>query len=437
MASLALKTIDALPEGESRLQQQIDALPSELCKEQKEQFERIFHTAVIGSGAMGRCIAIALLRLGKEVRLIDSQPESLKAARKFIEQFLQKQLLTDKLTADQVSSLNRAIIYQLDWGGLNGAELVIEAVPEVLVLKQDIMRRLSEAVPDSCILATNTSTLDLDAIAESAIGPERVVGTHFFIPAHVTQLLELVPAKQTSVDTLNFVKAMALEMRKVFVVAGNCDGFIGNRLFDRFHQEAMYLIEEGATPAQVDRVVESWGMAIGPFRALDMVGNDIPWPVRRARQARNPDLIQPRIGDALCEEGGFGQKSGRGWYRYGAESRKPQHSDETDLLMRSVSKELGLNRRRVSDDEVLERVLLALINEGAAIVREGFAQSQAAIDLVYVMGYGFPLAKGGPMALKDHLGAKAVCQRIAHYAGIAQYGERLWRADPALLEEAQ
>lgn len=437
MASLALKTIDALPEGESRIQQQIDALPSELCTEQKEQFERIVHTAVIGSGAMGRCIAIALLRLGKEVRLIDSQPESLKAARKFIEQFLQKQLLTDKLTADQVRSLNQAITYQLDWAGLGRAELVIEAVPEVLTLKQDIMRRLSEAVPESCILATNTSTLDLDAIAEAAVGSERVVGTHFFIPAHVTQLLELVPAKQTSVDTLNFVKAMALEMRKVFVVAGNCDGFIGNRLFDRFHQEAMYLIEEGATPEQVDRVLEHWGMAIGPLRALDMVGNDIPWPVRRARQERNPDLIQPRIGDALCEEGGFGQKSGRGWYRYEAESRKPQHSDETDLLMRSVSKELGLTRRRVSDDEVLERVLLALINEGAAVVREGFAQSQAAIDLAYVMGYGFPRAKGGPMALKDHLGAKTVCQRIAHYAGIAQYGERLWRADPALLEEAQ
>ena len=432
-----IEELTEVPQGQARLAARMTSLPDTVSAEAKSRFAKMQSTAVIGSGAMGRCIAIALLNVGKQVLLIDSHSESLALAKKFISGYFASQVKKGRLDEAKASLLMGQIAYQQSWDGLESVQLVVEAVPESMELKQQIMRQLEATVAPDTVLATNTSTLDLDAIAGAVEHSERVVGTHFFIPAHITKLLELVPAKQTSSDTLELVKAMALAMRKVFVVAGNCDGFIGNRLFDRFHQEAMYLIEEGATPEQVDRVLEGWGMAIGPFRALDMVGNDIPWPVRRNRALLKPDLIQPRICDAICEEGRYGQKTGSGWYRYEEGSREPQVSEETQKLMERISTELGLVRRKISDSEVLERSLLALINEGSTIVREGFAQDQTDIDLVYVNGYGFPAAMGGPMALKDTLGARAICDRVNHYAAIAQYGARLWTPDAALQEEAK
>ena len=299
-----------LKHADSWQQQSIMALPKQLTAADRQGFEDIRKVAVIGAGAMGRCIAIALARLGKQVTLVDADAVSLDLAQRFIDQYLASQQIRGQLDENAAAQLQSCFEFSVELASITGSGLVVEAVPEILELKQQVMQAIEALVADDCVLATNTSTLDMDAIAAAVNHPERVIGTHFFIPAHITRLLEIVPAQTTSAAVTGLIKAMALALGKVFVVAGNCDGFIGNRLFDRFHQEAMYLLEEGATPAQVDRVLEDWGMAIGPLRALDMVGNDIPWMVRCQRQQRTPDILQPRIGDALCEQGRYGQWAG-------------------------------------------------------------------------------------------------------------------------------
>lgn len=415
----------------------IAELARQVSSQDQAAFAAIQQVAVVGAGAMGRCIAIAFARLGKRVSLIDPSPQSLDQARQFIEGFVSSQQRKGTLSPQRGARLLGDFFFSSELAAVSGAALVVEAVPEVLALKQKIMADIEALVSPECILATNTSTLDLDAIAAATQRPQRVIGTHFFIPAHITRLLEIVPAQVTSADTLDLVKAMASTMGKVFVVAGNCDGFIGNRLFDRFHQEAMYLLEEGATPEQVDRVLEDWGMAIGPLRALDMVGNDIPWGVRCQRAEKNPDIIQPRIGDALCEQGRFGQKTGSGWYHYEPGSRSPLPSADTALLLEQISTGLGIERREISDDEILGRCILALVNEGCAIVREGFARSAVDIDLAFVNGYGFPQAAGGPMYLAQQLGLSRVAGEMRQYQRYASHGKTLWQPDPLLAGQAR
>jgi 3-hydroxyacyl-CoA dehydrogenase len=415
----------------------IAELSRQIGDDDRAAFAALSRVAVIGAGAMGRCIAITLARLDKQVTLVDSSAASLQAAREFIEKFVSGQQKKGTLSPEQGERLLGAFFWSQDMADVRGSELVIEAIPEILTLKQELMRQLESLVDERCILATNTSTLDLDAIAAAIEHPQRVIGTHFFIPAHMTRLLEIVPAQLTSRATLGLVKAMAAAMGKVFVVAGNCDGFIGNRLFDRFHQEAMYLLEEGATPEQVDRVLEDWGMAIGPLRALDMVGNDIPWGVRCQRAVKNPDILQPRIGDALCEDGRFGQKTGSGWYHYAAGSREPLPSAETAALLQRISAELGIERREISSDEILGRCILALVNEGCAIVREGFARGAVDIDLAFVNGYGFPQAAGGPMYLAQQLGLNPIAGEMRQYQRVASHGKWLWKPDALLLQQSQ
>ena len=415
----------------------IAALSSQIRGQDKQAFADIQRVAVVGAGAMGRCIAIAFARLGKHVTVIDANENSLRTATDFIQGYIGNQEKRGKLDNAAASALLDRFEFAGDINAVAGAGLVVEAVPEILKLKQQVMQQLETRVDEHCILATNTSTLDLDAIADAVACPQRVIGTHFFIPAHVTRLLEIVPAKTTSATVLGTVKAMAQAMGKVFVVAGNCDGFIGNRLFDRFHQEAMYLLEEGATPGQVDSVLEDWGMAIGPFRALDMVGNDIPWGVRCQRQQNNPDILQPRIGDALCEQGRFGQKSGSGWYQYEPGSRQPGPCSATEDLLLEVSAQLGKERRGITDDEILGRCILALVNEGCAIVREGFAESAVDIDLAYVNGYGFPASAGGPMYLAEQLGLNQVVGEMRTYQRFATYGDQLWQPDPLIQQQSQ
>lgn len=437
MSSSLVRSGQSLPYAADYQKGAIAELARQVSDDGRADWAAITHSAVIGAGAMGRCIAIALARQGKIVTLVDSQEASLQQAQGFIEHWIDQQQHKGTLCPEQAASLLGAFFYQTGLEAIKGCGLVVEAVPEVLELKQDILRRVEEQVGADCILATNTSTLDLDAIADACRYPQRVIGTHFFIPAHVTRLLEIVPARSTSKATLELAKAMASAMGKVFVVAGNCDGFIGNRLFDRFHQEAMYLLEEGATPEQVDRVLEDWGMAIGPFRALDMVGNDIPWGVRVQRARNNPARLQPRIGDALCEQGRYGQKTGSGWYGYQVGSRTPLPIVETRLLLEDVSAELGLIRRQISDDEILGRCVLALVNEGCAIVREGYARSAVDIDLAFVNGYGFPLQAGGPLYLAQQLGLNRVAGEMRQYQRLARFGKSLWQPDDMLLIQAQ
>ncbi|WP_221794271.1 3-hydroxyacyl-CoA dehydrogenase [Oceanobacter mangrovi] len=427
----------SLRHADSWQQQSIAELPRQVSAADQAAFAAITRVAVVGAGAMGRCIAIAMARLGKQVLVIDASESSLAAAQDFISGYIAGQQNKRKLTDEQAAGLASRFSYAGVMDGVAEAGLVVEAVPEILELKQSVMQQLEALVSPDCILATNTSTLDLDAIANAVEHSERVIGTHFFIPAHITRLLEIVPAQVTSAAVLGLTKAMALALGKVFVVAGNCDGFIGNRLFDRFHQEAMYLLEEGATPEQIDTALEGWGMAIGPLRALDMVGNDIPWGVRVQRAQKNPDIIQPSIGDALCEQGRYGQKTGSGWYHYEPGSRTPVPSAETAQLLEQISTELGLNRRQISKDEIIGRCILALVNEGCAIVREGFAQAPVDIDLAFVNGYGFPASAGGPMFLAQQLGLNQVAGEMRGYQRYASHGKSLWQPDDLLVKQGQ
>lgn len=417
-------------------QQGIASLSEQITATDKAQFDAIKETSVIGAGAMGKCIALALLRLNRVVTLIDRDESVLQQAHQFITSCLSAQVEKGKLTAVECQKCLNNLRCSLVLEDVASSQLVIEAVPESLSLKRSMMQQLSSKVSPECILATNTSTLDLDDIAGAATGSDRVIGTHFFIPAHVTKLLEIVPAKSTSKVVLGTIKAMGLAMQKVFVIAGNCDGFIGNRLFDRFHQEAMFLLEEGATPTQVDSVLENWGMAIGPFRALDMVGNDIPWQVRLARYQRTPEMVQARMGDALCERGWFGQKTGAGWYHYAPGSRKALERPETQQFIADEAVLLGRNQRAIDEQEILDRCLLALVNEGAALLREGYAESEQAIDLTFVNGYGFPANYGGPMFLARQMGLLEAVQSMEIYREIAVHGVSLWQPDPWLIVES-
>lgn len=432
-----LTEVSDLRDADHWQQQSIAELPKQISEQDTAAFAAIEQVAVIGSGAMGRCIAIAFARLGKQVTVIDASEDALQAALTFITGYVAGQQKKGKLSDEAALEFQARFEFAAELDAIAGCGLVVEAVPEILSLKQQVMQQLAERVSADCILATNTSTLDLDAIADAVPNPERVIGTHFFIPAHITRLLEIVPAHTTSASVLGTVKAMALAMGKVFVVAGNCDGFIGNRMFDRFHQEAMYLLEEGATPEQVDRALEEWGMAIGPFRALDMVGNDIPWGVRCQRAEENPNIIQPRIGDALCEQGRNGQKSGSGWYHYETGSRQPLPSAETADLLIQISAELGNERREISADEIIGRCILALVNEGCAIVREGFAKAPVDIDLAFVNGYGFPAKFGGPMYLAQQLGLTQVVGEMNYYRRFASHGDTLWKPDERLTSQTQ
>lgn len=427
----------SLRHADSWQKHSIAALSNQVKETDRQAFDAVGQVAIVGAGAMGRCIAIAFARLGKRVCVIDANGASLETARDFIQGYVASQQKKGKLDTETAAEWLARFEFSAELAAVSTAGLVVEAVPEVLELKQSLMQQLEALVDPHCILATNTSTLDLDAIANAVEHSGRVIGTHFFIPAHVTRLLEIVPAQTTSAEVLGLTKAMALAMGKVFVVAGNCDGFIGNRLFDRFHQEAMYLLEEGATPEQIDSVLEGWGMAIGPFRALDMVGNDIPWGVRCQRREKNPDLIQPRIGDALCEQGRFGQKSGSGWYRYEPGSRQPVPSDETAALLEQVSQQLGHERRDISDDEILGRCILSLVNEGSAIVREGFAPAAVDIDLAFVNGYGFPASAGGPMFMAEQLGLTQVVGEMRTYQRFASHGKTLWQPDARIQQQSQ
>lgn len=381
--------------------------------------------AVVGAGTMGRDIALALLLSGRDVVLSDPDPEALEAARDRIAAAAAK-----RGTAEEVLDHLQTVT---GFDRIGGVQMVIEAVPERLDLKTLVLTAIAAVVSPETILATNTSTLDLDALANGVPGAERVIGTHFFMPAHVTQLLELVPAQVTAPRVIETARALAADLGKIPVIAGNCDGFIGNRLFDRLHQEAMYLVEEGAEPAQIDDALEGWGMKIGPLRALDMIGNDIPWGVRRQRAERDPLLEQPLVGDRLCEAGLMGQKTGRGWYDYAAGGRRGLPYDEGHEVALRAAADLGLVRREITTEETLDRCLAVLVLEAARIRAEGMASRAADIDLVFVTGYGFPPHMGGPLRLGAAVGAAQVRALADRLAQASRHKDR-WEVPEALDE---
>ena len=387
--------------------------------------ERVF---VIGAGTMGRGIAMSCANAGLDVALRDTNQEALDAGmlaiRKNYDSSVQRGRLTPVLAGER---LNR-IRPQVDYAGVGDADLVIEAVFEDMELKRSIFRELDGVLKPDSILATNTSTLSIDDLAGVTERGDSILGLHFFSPAQVMRLLEIVRGQATSSHVIATALAFAKRLSKVGVVVGNCPGFVGNRLMFPYMYEAQFLLEEGAKPEQVDRALQSFGVAMGIFEVEDMAGLDVAWRVRRQLHQFSTPGRKPLVADALCELGRFGQKTGRGWYRYG-EDGKPSPDPEVLELIRTFSRGAATPQRQFTDNEIVERTLYGLINEAARVLEEGFALRASDIDVIYVNGYGFPGWRGGPMFYADSVGLRHVVERISSFQD--ELGER-WKVSPLL-----
>lgn len=367
--------------------------------------------AVIGAGTMGRGIVISLANAGLQVLWLDNNPQMVEQGLAMAEETWAHNVAKGRIDAAEAAA-RRARIEAVDgYAALADADLVIEAVYENLELKQSIFRELDAVLKPDAILASNTSALDVDAIAAVTTRPESVLGLHFFSPAHIMKLLEIVRGGKTAPAVLQAAQELGARMGKVAVVAGNCHGFIGNRMLHTYVREARMLLLEGAWPHQVDAALQGFGFAMGPFRMYDVVGIDLEWRARElSGQGQDDPAVQ--VDNRLCELGRFGQKSGRGYYRYAPGSRQAEHDPVVDGLVQMQSERLGFTRRDIGNEEILERCLLALVNEGAKVLEENIAATSHDIDLVYLNGYGFPAERGGPMSWADGEGVAAIHQRL-------------------------
>lgn len=372
--------------------------------------------AVIGAGTMGGGISMNFLNAGIPVTILEMNAEALERGVATIRRNYENSAKKGKLTQEAVEKRMGLLSTTLSYTDIGDADLVVEAVFEELGVKQTVFRTLDEVMKPGAILASNTSTLDVDQIASFTKRPQDVVGLHFFSPANVMKLLEVVRGEKTANDVLATVMQLAKKIRKVAVVSGVCDGFIGNRMLEQYSRQAGFLLDEGALPEQVDRAVEKFGFAMGPFRMIDMAGNDIAWAIRKRRAVEQPEFNYSKVGDLLCEMGRFGQKVGAGWYDYKPGDRKAYPSHLVNEMIIQHSKDLGIERRKISDQEIVERVVFALVNEGAVILEEGIASKASDIDMVYLNGYGFPKFRGGPMLYADQVGLFNVVQAMRRYA---------------------
>jgi 3-hydroxyacyl-CoA dehydrogenase len=372
--------------------------------------------AVIGAGTMGGGISMNFLTAGIPVTVLEMKPEALERGVATVRRNYESSARKGKLTQEAVEKRMGLLTTTLSYAEIGDADLVIEAVFEDLGVKQTVFRTLDEVMKPGAILASNTSTLDVDRIASFTKRPQDVVGLHFFSPANVMKLLEVVRGEKTANDVLATVMHLAKKIKKVAVVSGVCDGFIGNRMLEQYSRQAGFLLDEGALPEQVDRAIEKFGFAMGPFRMIDMAGNDIAWAIRKRRAVEQPAFNYSAVGDKLCEMGRFGQKAGAGWYDYKPGDRKAYPSPVVNEMIIQHSKDLGIGRRKISDQEIVERLVFALVNEGAVILEEGIASKASDIDMVYLNGYGFPKFRGGPMLYADQVGLFNVAQAMQRYA---------------------
>jgi 3-hydroxyacyl-CoA dehydrogenase len=397
--------------------------------------------AVIGAGTMGGGITMNFLNAGIPVILVEAQREALDRGVETIRRNYGNSAKKGKLTAEQVEHRMGLLRPTLSYEDIREAELVIEAVFEEYSVKEAVFKQLDALAKPGAILATNTSTLDVNRIAGFTRRPQDVVGLHFFSPANVMKLLEVVRGAKTAKDVLATVMGLAARTGKTAVLSGVCDGFIGNRMLEQYVRQAGFLLDEGALPQQVDRALETFGFAMGPFRMNDLAGNDISWAIRKRRYVERPEVIYSRTGDLLCERGRFGQKSGAGWYDYKPGDRTAYPSKGVEELILENSRALELTRRAICDEEIVGRLLYALINEGARILEEGIAARASDIDIVYLNGYGFPSWRGGPMLYADMVGPYNVLRAIRKYAeGAASaygYQGQAWKAAPLLVRLAE
>ncbi len=371
---------------------------------------------VIGAGTMGGGIAMNFVNAGLPVTLLETKQEALDRGIATIRKNYESAVKKGRLTNEKLEERMALITPTLSYDDLSDVDLIVEAVFEELGVKEQVFSKLDQVAKKGAILASNTSTLDVNKIAAFTKRPEDVVGMHFFSPANVMKLLEVVRGEKTSKDVLATVMQLAKKIKKTAVVSGVCDGFIGNRMIEQYIRQALFMLEEGALPAQVDKAIEKFGFAMGPFRMSDLAGNDIGWAIRKRRYQESPDLKYSKIADKLCETGRFGQKTGAGWYDYQAGDRVARPSKMVDDMIVAYSAEQGVKRRKISDDEIVERLVFALANEGALILEEGIASKASDIDMVYLTGYGFPLYRGGPMLYADTVGLYNVERSMRKYA---------------------
>jgi 3-hydroxyacyl-CoA dehydrogenase len=388
------------------------------------QPREIRQAAVIGAGTMGGGITMNYANAGIPVIVKETSQEALDRGMAIIRKNYAGSVKKGRLAQAAMDERMAKITPQLSYQGFEEADIIVEAVFEGMALKKQVFAEIDAIAKPSCILASNTSYLDIDEIASVTGRPGMVLGNHFFSPANVMRLLEVVRGKHTSPGTIATCMALARKLKKVGVLAGNCRGFIGNRMLGPYLREAQFLVEEGATVAKVNQAMYDFGMAMGPLAMSDLAGLDVGWRIRKEfRHLERPGVRQPLVADLLCEMGRYGQKTGRGWSQYD-ENRTSTPDPETEALIEKTAREAGIERRNVPASEIVDRCVLALINEGAKLLEEGIAIRASDIDVVYLNGYGFPAWRGGPMFYADTIGLDQVLARLAEFEG--RHGAELW-----------
>ena len=392
--------------------------------------------AVIGAGTMGGGITMNFVNAGIPVKLLEIKQEALDKGMATIRKNYENSAKKGKLTTEDVEKRMGLITPVNSYDAIKEADIVVEAVFEDMDVKESVFKQLDAVMEQGAILASNTSTLDVDKIAAFTKRPQDVIGMHFFSPANVMKLLEIVRGAKTGKDVLATTMKLAKTIKKTGVLSGVCDGFIGNRMIEQYSRQGLYMLEEGASPQQVDRAVEKIGFAMGPFRMGDLAGNDIGWYIRKRRYIERPNMQYPKIADKLCELGRFGQKTGKGWYAYVPGKRDAMPDAEVEQLIADHRKSLGITPRKISDDEIVNRLILALVNEGAKILEEGIAQRASDIDMIYLTGYGFPLHRGGPMLYADVMGLYNVVAKMNEFARNPHGDSSFWKPAPLLAKLA-
>ncbi len=390
--------------------------------------------AVLGAGTMGGGIAMNYANAGIPVIVKETAQEALDRGMATIRKNYENSVKKGRFTQEEMDRRMALITPQLTYDGFEEADIITEAVFEGMELKKQVFAELDRIAKPGAVLASNTSTLNIDEIASSTSRPEFVIGHHYFSPANVMRLLEIVRGQATSKEVIATSMSLAKRLKKVGALVGNCYGFVGNRMLHQYGREAQFLVEEGAAPQDVDGALYKFGMAMGPLAVGDLAGLDVGWRIRKEHaHLRKPGVRYPVVADRLCEMGRYGQKTGAGWYKYD-ENRKPIPDPEVEKLIEQVAAEQGIKRRAVTEDEIIERTQFALINEGAKILEEGIALRAVDIDIIYINGYGYPAWRGGPMWYADTVGLKKVYDRVRQFH--EEHGE-LWEPAPLLKRLAE
>jgi len=383
--------------------------------------KEIATAGVIGCGTMGGGITMNFANAGIPVTVVENDSAALDRGLETIAKNYQATVDKGRMTQEDMDARMTLITGATEMEALAEADIIVEAVFEEMDLKKQIFGALDRVAKPGAILATNTSMLDINVIAAATSRPESVIGTHFFSPANVMKLMENVRGEKTAPETIATVMDLSKKLKKIGVLVGVCDGFVGNRMLGPYLREAGFLLEEGALPAQVDKAIYDFGFPMGPFAMMDLAGNDVGWRIRKRQRAENPNNLRySDIADQICELGRFGQKTGGGWHDY-ADGRTPTPSSKVEDIIVETSKRLGIERREISDQEIIERCLYPLINEGAKVLEEGIAMRPCDIDIVWLFGYGFPRYRGGPMFYADTVGVKTIHDKMCEFH--EQHGE--------------